>query len=117
MNSEIITALLTLLSTNYAFSFSFVVYFMIVDVFNLNTKEGYRYSQVYWLLFLCVVYCILYQSGTIRWFIMGLNTAIPPFDEKFWMLLELFTQIIHFAFLYVVKKIMRSYKHDCEGVE
>lgn len=108
-------SIIGLLQTDYAFSFSFVVYLMIFDVLKLNMQEGYRYSQVYWLVLLCFTYCVLYQFGAVRWYVIGLNNKIPTFDDKFWLLLELFTQIIHFTFLYSVKKIMKSSKFECKG--
>ncbi len=115
IDSEIWKPLVTLFTTNYAFSFSFIVYLMSIDVFILNIKKEYRYSQVYLGISLCLAYSILYQFGTIRWFILGLNTDIPEFDESYWIYLEFFTQVIHLVFLCVLKRIMKSYKQDCEG--
>lgn len=117
INSDILFRLRELFITNYAFSFSFIVYLMALDVLTLNIQKAYRYKEVYWLISVCVTYCVLYQFGTIRWFIVGLNTKIPKFDEKFWMWLEFFTQVIYFVFLYAVKQIMKSHKHNCEGVD
>jgi hypothetical protein len=110
-----VDSLIKLLQTDYAFSFSFVVYLMIFDIFKLNMQEGYRYSQICWLCFFCFIYCVLYQFGSIRWYLIGLNNNIPTFDDKFWLLLELFNQIIHFIFLYSVKKVMKSSKFECKG--
>lgn len=115
LNLDVIDAMIQLFSTNYAFSFSFIVYLMSIDVFILNIKKEYRYSQVYLAVSLCLAYSMLYQFGTIRWFILGLNTDIPEFDEAYWIYLEFFTQVIHLVFLYVLKRIMKSYKQDCEG--
>lgn len=116
-NSDVLFNLRELFITNYAFSFSFVVYLMALDVFRLNLQKEYRYKEVHWLVALCTVYCVLYQFGTTRWFLLGLNTEIPAFDEAYWVWLELFTQVIHFVFLYVVKQIMKSHRQDCEGVD
>lgn len=117
----IYTSVKNLAGTDYAFLSSFFVLIFTTHIFIKNIMKGLRSCKVFYTSSMIFLYCILYQSGTIRWEYMGYITNTAPFDNTLWMCIDTFCFIILFHYLWninrIMKKCIRLKSRQCEMLD
>lgn len=105
-----------LVGSDYAFLSSFVVLIFSAHVFIKNIMVGLRSCKIFYTTAMIFLYCLLYQSGSIRWEYMGYISNTLPFDNNLWMFIDCFCFIILLQYLLNVNSIMKrciKFKSQC----
>jgi len=105
-NIETYLSIRELVLSDPAFLFSYVIYLRIWEIFWINQRRNFRFYQVYLLLMVSFLYCLLFQVLDIRWYLNHFQNNIPYLDDLLWRLMEVFNQTIHFVFLTVIRGVI-----------
>lgn len=95
-----------LAGSDYAFLTSFVVVIFATHLFIMNLSKNFRSSRVAVVTFMIMLYCGLYQSGSLRWEFMGYSNGIQPFDTNLWVCIDIFCFSLLFSYLWAIKVAM-----------
>jgi len=115
MQEKIISTLKSLFTSDGAFVLSFVVLFNAFTLLCENTKKS-KFIEVYFVVFCCMLYIVMYQVGSIRWAYYSFNSNILTFDFYFWTVTDIFLQLMLIGIMIAFKRII-SIIDEVDNVE
>lgn len=108
----LLESLWNLAGSDYSFLTSFVVVIFASHLFVINFSEQYRSPKIAIVTFLIMVYCGLYQSGSLRWEYMKYSEHILSFDTNLWVGIDILCFVLLFSYLWSIQSLLVR-KRDC----
>lgn len=102
----LIKSIFNLAGNDYSFLTSFFVVIFASHLFVLNFSKNYRSPKVAFVTFMIMVYCGLYQSGSLRWEYMQYSDNILSFDTNLWVGIDILCFFLLFNYLWSINVIM-----------